>query len=173
MNDKHEETNYCAIDDNRKLKGTKDCVLISAKSGSKRSLINLLLFITRKYAFICLKRRTIAWSYIPKRQKAIICAYIRFSLLRFTVTSGRPNFVTGFVDMKNLRCSWRKLLLTYLEFQVRVRNIMMADTQTDYLNDYCTNCEKATRNLSGEWLCYDLLFIPHGNFKLTLYKLNA
>ena len=60
MNDKHEEINYCAIDDNRKLKGTKDCVLISAKSGSKRSLINLLLFITRKYAFICLKRRTIA-----------------------------------------------------------------------------------------------------------------
>ena len=26
MNNKREETNYCAIDDNRKLKGTKDYV---------------------------------------------------------------------------------------------------------------------------------------------------
>ena len=75
--------------------------------------------------------------------------------------NARPKVVTGFVDkhtvaiMNNLRCSWRKLLLTYLEFQVRARNIMMADAQTDYLNDYWTNCENATRNLSGEWLCYD------------------
>ena len=38
--------------------------------------------------------------------------------------------------------------------------------KTDFLNDYRTNCETATRNLSGDWLrCYDLLFIPQGNFK--------
>ena len=65
------------------------------------------------------------------------------------------------------------MLLTYLEIQVRARNIMMADAQTDYLNDYWTNCENATRNLSGEWLCYDYLFIPHRNSKLTLTMLNA
>ena len=29
----------------------------------------------------------------------------------------------------------KKMLLTYLEIQVRARNIMMADTQTDYLID--------------------------------------
>ena len=27
MNKKHEETNYCAFDDKRELKGTKDCIL--------------------------------------------------------------------------------------------------------------------------------------------------
>ena len=32
MNKKHEETNYCAFDENRKLKGTKDCIFIYAKS---------------------------------------------------------------------------------------------------------------------------------------------
>ena len=35
MNKKHEETNYYAFDDNRKLKGTKDCIFIYAKSGLK------------------------------------------------------------------------------------------------------------------------------------------
>ena len=40
------------------------------------------------------------------------------------------------------------------------------DVQTDYLNDYWTNCETVTRNLAGDWLrCYDLLFIPLGDFK--------
>ena len=43
---------------------------------------------------------------------------------------------------------------------------MMADAQTDYLNDYWTNCKTGTRNLSGDWLrCYDLLFLLQGNFK--------
>ena len=42
------------------------------------------------------------------------------------------------------------LELTYLEIQVRARNIMMADAQTDYLNDYWTHCKTATRNLSGD-----------------------
>ena len=32
MNKKYEETNYCAFDKNRKLKGTKDCIFIYAKS---------------------------------------------------------------------------------------------------------------------------------------------
>ena len=32
---KHEETNYCAFEDNRKLKVTKDCIFIYAKSGLK------------------------------------------------------------------------------------------------------------------------------------------
>ena len=32
MNKKHDETNYCAFDENRKLKGTKDCIFIYAKS---------------------------------------------------------------------------------------------------------------------------------------------
>ena len=51
------------------------------------------------------------------------------------------------------------MLLTYLEIQVRARNIMMTDTQTDYLIDQWMNRETATRNLSGDWLtCYDLLF---------------
>ena len=37
---------------------------------------------------------------------------------------------------------------------------MMADAQTDYLNDYWTNCKTATRNLSRDWLkFYDLLNI--------------
>ena len=27
MNKKHEERNYCAFDDNSKLKGKKDCIL--------------------------------------------------------------------------------------------------------------------------------------------------
>ena len=58
------------------------------------------------------------------------------------------------------------MFFTYLEIQVRARNIMMADAQTDYLNDYWTNCKTATRNLSGDWLrCYDLLFLLQGNFK--------
>ena len=30
MNKKHKEANYCAFDDSRKLKGTKDCILIYA-----------------------------------------------------------------------------------------------------------------------------------------------
>ena len=51
--------------------------------------------------------------------------------------------------------------------------IMTVDAETDYLNDYWTNCENATRNVSGKWLCYDLLFIPHRNFKLTLNMLYA
>ena len=51
------------------------------------------------------------------------------------------------------------MLLTYLEIQVRARNIMMADTQTYYLIDQWMNRETATRNLSVDWLtCYDLLF---------------
>ena len=32
MNKKNEETNYCAFHENRKLKGTKDCIFIYAKS---------------------------------------------------------------------------------------------------------------------------------------------
>ena len=45
---------------------------------------------------------------------------------------------------------------------------MMADAQTDYLNDYWTNCKTATRNLSRDWLkFYDLLFKSYGNIKLT------
>ena len=35
MNKRHEETNYCVFDDNRKLKATKDCIFIHAKSGLK------------------------------------------------------------------------------------------------------------------------------------------
>ena len=35
MNKKHEETNYCAFDYNGKLKATKDCIFIDAKSGLK------------------------------------------------------------------------------------------------------------------------------------------
>ena len=34
MNKKHEETNYFAFDENRKLKATKDCSFIYIKSGS-------------------------------------------------------------------------------------------------------------------------------------------
>ena len=41
--------------------------------------------------------------------------------------------------MNNKRCSGKKLLVTHPEIQVRVRNIMMADAQTDYLNDYRTS----------------------------------
>ena len=32
MNKEHEETNYCAFDDNRKLKGTKYCILFILKA---------------------------------------------------------------------------------------------------------------------------------------------
>ena len=35
MNKRHEETNYCAFDDNRKLKATKGCNFIYAKSDLK------------------------------------------------------------------------------------------------------------------------------------------
>ena len=35
MNKKHEETNYCAFDDNRKLKATKGCNFIYAESDLK------------------------------------------------------------------------------------------------------------------------------------------
>ena len=35
MNKKYEETNYCVFDYNRKLKVTKDCIFIHAKSGLK------------------------------------------------------------------------------------------------------------------------------------------
>ena len=31
-NKKHEETNYCAFDDNRKLKCKKDCILFIVKA---------------------------------------------------------------------------------------------------------------------------------------------
>ena len=51
------------------------------------------------------------------------------------------------------------MFFAYLEIQVRARNIMMADAQTDYPNDYWTNCKTGTRNLSG-----DLLFLRQGNF---------
>ena len=45
----------------------------------------------------------------------------------------------------------------------------MADAQTDNLIDYWTNCKTATRNLSGDWLrCYDLLFLPQGNFNSNM-----
>ena len=48
---------------------------------------------------------------------------------------------------------------------------MMADAQTDYLNDYWTNCKTATRNLSGDWLrCYDSLILLQGNFKFLHAK---
>ena len=33
MNKKHEETNYCTFDDNRKMKATKDCIYICARNG--------------------------------------------------------------------------------------------------------------------------------------------
>ena len=40
MNKEPEETNYCSFDDNRKLKGTKYCIFIYAKSSLK--LLHLL-----------------------------------------------------------------------------------------------------------------------------------
>ena len=64
--------------------------------------------------------------------------------------------------------SLKKMLFTHL--QVRARNIMMVDAQTDYLVDQWTNCKTATWNLSGDWLtCYDLFFTPHENFKPLRY----
>ena len=51
---------------------------------------------------------------------------------------------------------------------------MMADAQTNYLIDWWTNCETATRNLSGDWLrCYDLLFILRENFKPLICKMPS
>ena len=49
---------------------------------------------------------------------------------------------------------------------------MMADAQTDYRDDYWTNCKTGTRNLSEDWLrCYDLLFLLQGNLNCNM--LNA
>ena len=42
MNKKHEETNYCAFDENRKLKGTKDCIFIYAKSSFAFSVLKMM-----------------------------------------------------------------------------------------------------------------------------------
>ena len=43
-------------------------------------LIDLLLFIMRKYAIIFVKRRPIAQRDIQQREKANICAKIRYSI---------------------------------------------------------------------------------------------
>ena len=116
MNKKHEETNYCAFDENRKLKGTKDCIFIYAKSS---------------FAFSVLKMMTDK----RKMPKVKSCWWQQWSEIECCAKSNKV---------------WSFLELTYLEIQVRARNIMMADAQTDYLNDYWTNCKTATRNLSGD-----------------------
>ena len=69
--------------------------------------------------------------------------------------------------------SWKKERLpTFLKIQVS-KNIMMADVQTDYLNDYWTNCKTVTQNLFGDSSrCYDLLYIPYGNFKPLICKMS-
>ena len=62
--------------------------------------------------------------------------------------------------------------LTVVPSLTRARNIMIADAQSDYLNDYWTSFKTATPNLSGDVLrCYDLLFIPLGKFKPLICKM--
>ena len=49
---------------------------------------------------------------------------------------------------------------------------MIADAQSDYLNNYWTNFKTSTQTLSEDMLrCYDLLFIPLGKFKPTICKM--
>ena len=90
---------------------------------------------------------------------ALHSLYVRWWLTN--VKCQRSNLVSDSSDQKlsvvpSLTRSWSFLELTYLEIQVRARNIIMADAQTDYLNDYWTKCNTATRSLFGDWLkCYD------------------
>ena len=50
---------------------------------------------------------------------------------------------------------------------------MMPDAQTDYLIDYWTNCANTTQYLSGDWLCYDLLFILHATENICYQEVHA
>ena len=150
MNKKHEETNYCAFDDNWKLKATKDC-------------IQFYFYLRRLKTFQFSVRKMMT----AKRRIFLLTAVIRklsvvLSLKKFGVSQNFIDIVCCFISL----IVEQKLFFAYLEIQVGARNIMMVDTQTDYLIDQWTNCKTATRNLSGDWLrCYDLLFIPRENFK--------
>ena len=91
----------------------------------------------------------------------------RNKLLRITEFGVSSTFIDSLL-LFHFVYSLKKLLFTHL--QVRARNIMMVDAQTDYLVDQWTNCKTATWNLSGDWLtCYDLFFTPHENFKPLRY----
>ena len=140
MNKKHEETNYCIFDNNRKLKATKDCIFIHAKSGLK-----LLHSLFLRWWLSSVKCQTSNLVSDSNDQKLNVVP----SLTKFWSFLDLHRYCLLLFYFVN---SWKKLLLTYLEIQVRARNIMMADAQTDYLNDYWTNCKTATRNLSGDWL---------------------
>ena len=123
MNKKHEETNYCAFDDNGKLKATKDCIFIYAKSGLK--LLHSLYVRWWLSNFKCQTSKLVTDS--SDQKLSVVPSLIKFrnflDLHRYCL------LLFYFVIVE------KKLSLTYLEIQVRAGSVMMAGAQTDYLFD--------------------------------------
>ena len=123
MNKKHEETNYCVFDDNRKLKVTKDCIFIYAKSGLK--LLHSLYVRWWLSNFKCQTSKLVTDS--SDQKLSVVPSLIKFrnflDLHRYCL------LLFYFVIVE------KKLSLTYLEIQVRAGSVMMAGAQTDYLLD--------------------------------------
>ena len=142
------------FDDKRKLKSTK---LKIAFSFMQNAAYNFYILCTQDDD--------------PKRQILLLTAMVRNWVLC------QVNKVWVSKTFIGVVCCWftslkveKNCYLPTMKFKFEREISWWQMHKTNFLNDYWTNCETATRNLSGDWLrCYDLLFIPHGNFKPLIY----